>query len=258
MIKAGNVFAVTRRDGSLPPDGPLGVYADDCRFLSRHELRVAGAQPRLLVASAQTGSAAVHELTNPALPGASAPALRIRVERRLDGDGSGGADPRAVVSPCAAGSRSDRAARRRLRADARDPRHPGAPRRRGRRRAGRARAALLPRRPRRADAIDHGEAADRECEAAGGELRFALALAPGAEEAITLRYALRRPRGGRRRGARPAAGAERRRSPRTTPCSTWCWSARCSTSGCCTRAFRARPTTRPACRGTRRCSAATR
>ena len=60
----------TRRDGSVPvgEPHPLGVYRDDCRFLSGHELCVNGVRPRLLVASAAPGSESVHELTNPALP----------------------------------------------------------------------------------------------------------------------------------------------------------------------------------------------
>ena len=54
VIKQENAFAVCRRDGSLPVSEPhpLGVYSDDCRFLSGHELLVNGVRPRLLVASA--------------------------------------------------------------------------------------------------------------------------------------------------------------------------------------------------------------
>ena len=68
-----------------------GVYRDDCRFLSGHELRVNGVRPRLLVASAAPGSESVHELTNPALPlpgGRVLPlqSLQIRLERRIAGD----------------------------------------------------------------------------------------------------------------------------------------------------------------------------
>ena len=63
VLKAGNVFAVTRRDGSLPVSGshPLGLYRDDCRFLRAHELRVGGARPRLLVASGVAGAASTFE-----------------------------------------------------------------------------------------------------------------------------------------------------------------------------------------------------
>ena len=90
VLKAGNVYAVSRRDGSLPLDGghPLGLYRDDCRFLSGHEWTVAGRRPRLLVTSSGSGSDAVHELTNPplSLPGGATlalHALHLRSERRL-------------------------------------------------------------------------------------------------------------------------------------------------------------------------------
>ena len=90
VVKEENTFAVARRDGSIPVGEahPMGVYLDDCRFLSGHELCVNGVRPRLLVASAAPGSASVHELTNPALPlpgGRVLPlqTLQIRFERRL-------------------------------------------------------------------------------------------------------------------------------------------------------------------------------
>ena len=90
VLKAGNVYAVTKRDGSLPlGDGhPLGVYRDDCRFLSGHELRIGGRPPQLLVTSSQSGTHAIHELTNPPLrlPDdrvLALQALQLRFERRL-------------------------------------------------------------------------------------------------------------------------------------------------------------------------------
>src|SRR5215207_5224857 len=93
VVKEENVFVVSRRDGSLPVGvpHPLGVYSDDCRFLSGHELCVNGVRPRLLVASAAPGSESVHELTNPALPlpgGRVLPlqSLQIRLERRIVSD----------------------------------------------------------------------------------------------------------------------------------------------------------------------------
>src|SRR5215213_4872164 len=92
VIKEENVFAVSRRDGSLPigVPHPLGIYSDDCRFLSGHELLVNGVRPRLLVASAAPGSESVHELTNPALPldgGRVLPlqSIQLRLERRVVG-----------------------------------------------------------------------------------------------------------------------------------------------------------------------------
>ena len=93
VIKAGNVYAVTERDGSLPlgTGHPLGVYRDDCRFLSGHRLEVAGARPLLLVSSATAGSESLHEMTNPPLTlddgrDLELQSLAVRFERRLAGD----------------------------------------------------------------------------------------------------------------------------------------------------------------------------
>jgi glycogen debranching enzyme len=91
VIKGGNVYAVTERDGSLPlaEDHPLGLYRDDCRFLCGHEWTINGVRPLLLVTSAAIGSEAVHELTNPPLPMPDGrllalQSLQLRLERRLD------------------------------------------------------------------------------------------------------------------------------------------------------------------------------
>ena len=91
VLKAGNAFCVSLPDSDVPADGehPLGLYRDDCRFLSAHELRIAGVAPRLLVSSAITGADAVHELTNPELelPGGRPLALQtlqLRVDRVLE------------------------------------------------------------------------------------------------------------------------------------------------------------------------------
>ena len=90
VLKEGAVFLVTLEDGTVPVRGehPLGVYFNDCRFLSGHELRVAGEVPRLLISSAATGAEGVHELTNPDLvlpDGRAVPlqTLRIRTELRV-------------------------------------------------------------------------------------------------------------------------------------------------------------------------------
>ena len=95
VIKDGNVFMVTLRDGRLPADieHPLGLWFQDCRFLSAHELRLCGQLPRLLTATDAAGTLAVHELTNPDLrleSGELLPAerLRLRIERRADGSGA--------------------------------------------------------------------------------------------------------------------------------------------------------------------------
>jgi glycogen debranching enzyme len=89
-LKEGNAFMVTTPEGEVPlhEEHPMGLYRDDCRFLSGHELRVGGTRPRLLVASSIGGSEAVHELTNPELelPGPHTLALQtlqIRLDRVL-------------------------------------------------------------------------------------------------------------------------------------------------------------------------------
>jgi glycogen debranching enzyme len=94
VIKDGNVFMVTLRDGRLPADleHPLGLWFRDCRFLCTHELTICGELPRLLTATDAAGTEAVHELTNPDLVLASgerlpAERLRIRVERRAEAEG---------------------------------------------------------------------------------------------------------------------------------------------------------------------------
>ena len=95
VIKDGNVFLVTLRDGRLPAgvEHPLGLWFRDCRFLSTHELRICGEPPRLLTATDADGTVAVHELTNPDLElpdGGRVPAesLRIRVESEVEAAGA--------------------------------------------------------------------------------------------------------------------------------------------------------------------------
>lgn len=92
VIKQGNLFAVSLRDGRVPAGGchPLGLYYQDCRFLSEHELRIDGVLARLLVASDGLGTEAVHELTNADMElrdGTLLPAqsLQIRLERGFAG-----------------------------------------------------------------------------------------------------------------------------------------------------------------------------
>jgi len=83
VLKAGNAFLVTTPSGDAPLAGfhAFGLYRDDCRFVSGHELSVGGERPRLLVASDRTGTTAVHELT-------SGEALRLHVDRTLADDGT--------------------------------------------------------------------------------------------------------------------------------------------------------------------------
>jgi glycogen debranching enzyme len=223
VIKEENVFAISNRDGSLPvgTPHPLGVYADDCRFLSGHELYVGGVRPRLLVASAARGSEAVHELTNPALPlpgGRVLPlqSLQIRLVRRVSDDHEleetllvhshdrepleldidllldADFEPMLAIRGIVEAGRGAGVGTERL--------------------ANGLRFALVGRDGRhRATTVT----ADRACEQVGDAngLRFALSLARGGEELITLRYALHE-------GEEPAAdtaAASRPRRPERTP-----------------------------------------
>jgi glycogen debranching enzyme len=95
VIKDGNVFMVALRDGRLPVDvpHPLGLWFQDCRFLSAHELRICGQLPRLLTATDAAGTESVHELTNPDLRlegGQLLPAesIRIRIQRSTEAEGA--------------------------------------------------------------------------------------------------------------------------------------------------------------------------
>jgi glycogen debranching enzyme len=83
VLKAGNAFLVTTPLGDAPLEGShaFGLYRDDCRFVSGHELSVDGERPRLLVASDRSGTEAAHELTH-------GEALRVRLERTLTEDGT--------------------------------------------------------------------------------------------------------------------------------------------------------------------------
>jgi glycogen debranching enzyme len=90
VVKAANAFCVSLRDGRLPLDAdhPLGLYLEDCRHLRGYELRLAGRPPRLLVSSDAAGTGAAFELTNVDLElgdGSALPlqSLRVRVTRRI-------------------------------------------------------------------------------------------------------------------------------------------------------------------------------
>ena len=61
-------------------DGPEGVWVDDQRFLSRHELVFGGERPRALAAHDDAGDAAVHVL--------QAGGSRLRLERRVHDSGT--------------------------------------------------------------------------------------------------------------------------------------------------------------------------
>jgi len=222
VIKEENVFVVCRRDGSLPlrEEHPLGVYSDDCRFLSGHELFVNGVPPRLLVASATPGSESVHELTNPALPlpgGRVLPlqSIQLRLERRVVGECeleetllvhsydraplelqldlllAADFEPMLAIRGIVEAGRGAGVAVERMDCGMRFA---------VRGRDGRHRATTI--------------AADRECERGDSDstLRFVLALPPGGAETITLRCELHD-------GDAPAGSgpARRTRTARRTP-----------------------------------------
>ncbi len=77
VTKAGGAFAVCERDGSVPAGGghALGVYRDDCRHLSRYDLRIGGARRAVRSASDADGATGVHVLEGG------------RLERRIAGEG---------------------------------------------------------------------------------------------------------------------------------------------------------------------------
>ena len=75
VLKDGNVFAVLPRDGEW--SGADGVWMDDCRHVSRHELRIDGVPPRPLHADDDAGHTSVHRFEGGA-----------RLERRVHADGT--------------------------------------------------------------------------------------------------------------------------------------------------------------------------
>ena len=199
VLKDGNVFSVTCRDGSLPVDSPhpLGIYMDDCRFLSGHELTLAGERLRLLVTTGAGGGAVSHELTNPQLrlpDGRELPlqTVGVRLERRLD---AGGAVHERVRVHSYARGRVEADLVLRLRADfapmlaVRGIVAPsdaseltteavdGGLRMQARGRDGVVRATTV-------------TAASPPAVVEGSDLRFALSLDPGGETAIDIQYAL--------------------------------------------------------------------
>ena len=101
VIKEDNLFLVCGNDGVIPLQGPhpLGLYYNDCRFLSGREMTVFGHTPRLLVCTASSGRGAVHEMTNAELEvghGRVVPpqSIQVRVERELR---AGGLDERITL-----------------------------------------------------------------------------------------------------------------------------------------------------------------
>jgi glycogen debranching enzyme len=65
-VKEGDLFLYSDGLGQAPgsEDSVLGLYYRDTRYLSRHELTIAGRQPVLLSSTAERGYASTVELTN--------------------------------------------------------------------------------------------------------------------------------------------------------------------------------------------------
>src|SRR5436305_3526919 len=92
VIKDGDVFFLASPDGRVPADDGhgLGLYYHDCRYLCGYEMKLAGALPVPLVATAERGFAALFELTNPDLDTGGGRiakgTLGIKCERVVDGE----------------------------------------------------------------------------------------------------------------------------------------------------------------------------
>jgi hypothetical protein len=86
VINKDTTFLVTDELGNVPAGAEYGLYHEDTRFLCRYELTLDGQAPLPLSARATDHSAAVHFLTNPALPAVPRGVLTI-VRRRLIGTG---------------------------------------------------------------------------------------------------------------------------------------------------------------------------
>ena len=223
VAKDGNVFAVTLPDGSLPigEDHPLGVYSDDCRVLSGHELRIGGARPLLLVRSESSGASVVHELTNPPLEldgGRTLPlqTLRVRLERTLDGAGAHGrADHRALLRARAGGGGARDRRRRGPRADAGHPRDRAARAQPGSGRTRRERHPVRAHRPRRRRPLVDGHGRPRP---GAGRPRCAsrCTSSPAATPALDADVRVRHRARDRRRAADARPGHDRAGARSTT------------------------------------------
>ena len=69
VIKDGNVFFLSERDGNVPlmPGHGFGLYYNDCRFLNGYELTVGGRKAEVLVRNAERDFMATLGLFNPDL-----------------------------------------------------------------------------------------------------------------------------------------------------------------------------------------------
>jgi len=67
VIKEGDLFLLTNRDGEIPRDNTsgFGLYHQDTRYLSAHEVFIEGLKPIVLLSTAELGFSAEQEMTNP-------------------------------------------------------------------------------------------------------------------------------------------------------------------------------------------------
>jgi glycogen debranching enzyme len=79
-ILEGSTFVVCDEIGDVV-DGAAGLYADDTRFLSRLQLRIAGQRPLLLSSGRVEYFSAAFYLRNPLAPGLAADTVSIARER---------------------------------------------------------------------------------------------------------------------------------------------------------------------------------
>ena len=65
ILKANELFLLTREDGALPPDAPgLGLFYRDTCYLSGYRLRPGGTDPLLLMSAVPSDREARVDLTN--------------------------------------------------------------------------------------------------------------------------------------------------------------------------------------------------
>lgn len=86
VIKDGNVFFLSERDGNVPltPGHGFGLYYNDCRFLNGYELTVGGRKPEVLVRNAERDFMATLGLFNPDLRLQGRDLLKHSVEIRWE------------------------------------------------------------------------------------------------------------------------------------------------------------------------------
>lgn len=91
VIKDGNLFFLTERDGNVPIGSGhgFGLYYNDCRFLNGYELTLGGSKPEVLVRNAERDFMATLGLFNPDLRFDGRDLLKHSVEIRWERATSG-------------------------------------------------------------------------------------------------------------------------------------------------------------------------